>query len=885
MRTRNGDSPQGKPRVYFTCYKKDFNLYFDKICDDIFKTKDCAIYYSNAKEKEITQDYFDIDLSQMNLFVIPVSFNLLCSKNRTMNLDFPFAKENHIPVLPIIVEKGIDSVYSKPENFGNLQYLVLDEQDSYHIGYEEKLRRYLESILIGEELSKKVRDAFDAYVFLSYRKKDRKYANELMHIIHSNEECRDLAIWYDEYLVPGEDFNDAIEKALIKSDLFALLVTPNLVNEDNYIKTTEYPKALATGKPILPAEIKATDQDKMFDQFKNIPKSISVKDKKLFKTHLLESLKSIALMKNENDPNHTFLIGLAYLEGIDVEVDKKRALDLITSAAKDGVPEAAKKLYDMYYNGLSVEIDWNESLKWIEKFYYLQKERFGKTAYETLMAKLMLSSNYTDLGKYQIAKNINEEVYETALNNYGDENPLTLTALNNLFLNLMDLGNYSEAVNSLECLYSIECRVYGFNDKATITTLNNLARALYCNGEYRKAKEYGDKAYNNAKDITGTDSELTLTTLSNLALYNMSFDSAKAANDFETVYLTYRKKYGKKHPKTIQAYSSYMWNSPYSSLLKKSFQYKKVYMFERKIKGKKHPETIQALFCLAENYYDLSDLFLFGKIKRKIAKRLANKAYLLRYEVLGEYHPETIKAKAFLAKIKKEKTFSEKTANRQLEEAYAEQCKTIGPNHPETVATLKDLAEYYINQKEYDKALDAYKQYHQRQLEIFGENSYEEYSSMIDVAYCYGLTATPDFAKGWFEDILASVKNQEWFKKLKPFVLLTYYSKLSQVYYAHSCWLKGVKCYIKGIFNVPLAKLFGIISLIASGFESYWFCRFISYVVLTSKQNIPNIDIIISKILFSLMIFGFNLIVLIILYYVLFRVILSAIIASLHEYK
>ena len=38
--------PQGKPRVFFTCHPEDFDKYFDKICEDIFKTQDCAIYYT-----------------------------------------------------------------------------------------------------------------------------------------------------------------------------------------------------------------------------------------------------------------------------------------------------------------------------------------------------------------------------------------------------------------------------------------------------------------------------------------------------------------------------------------------------------------------------------------------------------------------------------------------------------------------------------------------------------------------------------------------------------------------------------------------------------------------------------------------------------------------
>lgn len=74
-----------------------------------------------------------------------------------------------------------------------------------------------------------------------------------MRLIHENDFCRNIAIWYDEYLTPGENFNNAIAKALQKSELFTLVVTPNLVNEPNYVMEHEYPAARDSGKPILPA--------------------------------------------------------------------------------------------------------------------------------------------------------------------------------------------------------------------------------------------------------------------------------------------------------------------------------------------------------------------------------------------------------------------------------------------------------------------------------------------------------------------------------------------------------------------------------------------------------------------------------------------------------
>ena len=222
-------SPQGKQNVFFSCHPEDFDRFFLSIISDIRKFSNCLIWYNTE------EDYKNEDitlLGDMNLFVVPVTKELLTKSCRAMEIDIPYAKNKNIPVLPLMQENGLDLLFTK--YFGNLQYLAPNVRDESAISYEDKLKKYLDSVLVDDELAEKVRATFDAYIFLSYRKKDRKYANELMRLIHKNDFCRDIAIWYDEYLVPGEEFNKAISKALKKSDLFTMVVTPNLINEKNY---------------------------------------------------------------------------------------------------------------------------------------------------------------------------------------------------------------------------------------------------------------------------------------------------------------------------------------------------------------------------------------------------------------------------------------------------------------------------------------------------------------------------------------------------------------------------------------------------------------------------------------------------------------------------
>ena len=405
-KTRAGDDPKNKPRVFFTCHPEDFEAHFDKIVSDIFKTHDCAIYYTEDMAEPIAQEELDTDLGQMNLFVVPITSRLLEQPNRTMEVDIAYAKKEQIPILPFMMEEGLDNIYSAPQNFGKRQYLAPYFADSSAIQYEDKLRNYLESVLISSELTQRIRAAFDAYVFLSYRKKDRRYANELMKLFHRNPECWDIAIWYDEFLTPGESFADGIQRAIETSKLFALLVTPHLLEEPdgrpNYVMAEEYPAAKRAGKEILPLEMERTDHNTLLMKFREIPDCVDPRDESVFKDRLLSSFKRIAISTNDDEPEHNFLIGLAYLEGIDVEVDREQGMRLITAAAGSELPEAMDWLYriyanKMYYDEDTPEADCKKAFEWANWRVVYYTRECGENSPMVAMALSDLTVEYVEI--------------------------------------------------------------------------------------------------------------------------------------------------------------------------------------------------------------------------------------------------------------------------------------------------------------------------------------------------------------------------------------------------------------------------------------------------------------------------------------------------------
>lgn len=118
---------------------------------------------------------------------------------------------------------------------------------------------------MGDELAAKIRAAFDAYIFLSYRKKDRKYANELMRLIHKNDFCRDIASWYDEY-----------------------------------------PETAKQKKTVIPAELEKTDHETLLKQYPGIPSLVDAREGVALSKSLESALSRIAIRENDTDPQHNF---------------------------------------------------------------------------------------------------------------------------------------------------------------------------------------------------------------------------------------------------------------------------------------------------------------------------------------------------------------------------------------------------------------------------------------------------------------------------------------------------------------------------------------------------------------------------------------------------
>jgi hypothetical protein len=150
FKTRGNTTPQGKMKVYFCCHPDDFDCTFEEISNEILAITNCSIWYPKNQNILHNEDFLN-ELSQMQLLVMPITSRLMYSNNDALDVDFRFAIEKHIPVIPIMLESGLEPVFNK--KCGSLHFLDKNVYDVTAIPYEKKLEALISAVLLGDEFS------------------------------------------------------------------------------------------------------------------------------------------------------------------------------------------------------------------------------------------------------------------------------------------------------------------------------------------------------------------------------------------------------------------------------------------------------------------------------------------------------------------------------------------------------------------------------------------------------------------------------------------------------------------------------------------------------------------------------------------------------------
>lgn len=381
--------PRNHPRrIYFSCHPDDM-IYFETISEQIREIeKDCVIAYADTDgDIELRQK----EILDFHLTVIPITERWF-SEGTHVN-EFTLLTTKHKAILPILLDNSFEERFNVIS--GNLQFLRYQDNE-----FNEKLRITLQNILFDSSLLERVSSVFTHKMFISYCREDAEQVTKLIDIIHSAKGGKRVSVWYDKYLPSGRNFEESIISEIDARELFAVTLTSNLLNRNNYVKDTEYPRARTFKKhekKIVFFKMVPVDEEIFELQFKpNEEKDhfISLDDGNKYLEMIHQLLKESKSNSAISDPVEVeYLLALAYQNGIFVEFDHNYAIQKFKNAANGNIPEAAHNLANIYYYGLGVNRDIDKAIEWYKKEIKIAEECYKKET--SRIEKLQKNADFT----------------------------------------------------------------------------------------------------------------------------------------------------------------------------------------------------------------------------------------------------------------------------------------------------------------------------------------------------------------------------------------------------------------------------------------------------------------------------------------------------------
>lgn len=183
---------------------------------------------------------------------------------------------------------------------------------------------------------------------------------------------------------------------------------------------------------------------------------------------------------------------MAYLDGIDVEVNRERALGMITQAAEADTPEAMQKLVSMYQDGVGTERSYHEALKWSKIYADYCRRNYDELDQRVVSAEREVARIYTMLGDRKTALEIQEELYEKQCKVLGENHPDTMNTLNSLVFSYSERREFDRALELFEKAYRQRLAALGSEHSETMRSLNNLSAVSINAGRREQAVKWAD---------------------------------------------------------------------------------------------------------------------------------------------------------------------------------------------------------------------------------------------------------------------------------------------------------------------------------------------------------------------------------------------------------
>ena len=278
-----------------------------------------------------------------------------------------------------------------------------------------------------------------------------------------------------------------------------------------------------------------------------------------------------------------------------------------------------------------------------KRLYHEWSEQLGPDDRQTLQAAHILAVALRSAGRYDDARQLDEDSLLRERRLRGDDHPHTLISASNLALDLYALGDYRAARQLDEDTLARKCRVLGEDHPDTLISANNLAIDLRELGDVQTARDLDEDTLARKRRVLGEDHPDTLISASNLAADLSALGDYRAARDLdEDTLARFRRVLGEDHPDTLISASNLAADLRALGEIRAARELDEdILARKRRVLGEDHPDTLKSASNLSADLYELGEV--------QAARDLNDDTLTRLRRVLGDDHPDTLASASSLA--------------------------------------------------------------------------------------------------------------------------------------------------------------------------------------------------------------------------------------------
>ena len=302
-------------------------------------------------------------------------------------------------------------------------------------------------------------------------------------------------------------------------------------------------------------------------------------------------------------------------------------------------------------------------------------------------AKEMFGTAYYEEGRWNEAKELQEQVLDTEMGRLGESDPRTLGAMSNLSLTLQQLGKLEEAKQLQRNILETRLKTLGQDNPNTIHVMADLARTYQMQGRLDDAEKLQRQALELNIRILGEEHPNTIQGMADLArTYQIQGRLEEAEKLQRQVRELNVRILGEEHHRTLANLANLAVTYQQQGKLTDAEQLQ-LYLLDTRIRviGEDHPETLTSMSNLASTYTEQGRLQESENLETRVLEE--------RMKRLGEEHPETLVTMSNLA-ITIQRQGRQTEALEMMERCVQARQRVLGPEHPFTRMSVKALEEW-----------------------------------------------------------------------------------------------------------------------------------------------------------------------------------------------